>query len=104
MLEIKLIKTSLLGRTVFAQIMGARIIAEPDAKKGIWWEKNGEDIYAIIHKDDVDELNIFIQLLNKALFSRRISLEEKGKLVYKSKWFKACPEIHGLIGQLETSE
>lgn len=104
MLEIKLIKTSLLGRMVFAQVMGAQVIAEPDAKKGIWWERNGEDIYAIIHKDDIDELNAFIQLLNKVLFSKRLTLEEKGKLVYKSMWLKACPEFHSLIGQLQTSE
>jgi len=103
MLEIKLIKTTLRGKTVLAQIMGARLIAEPDARYGVHWERNGEDIFAIIHKDDVDDFNNYIQLFNKTSFSGKKTLEDQVRLVYKGLLYKIPTPMKEIIANTITN-
>jgi hypothetical protein len=102
MFEIKLIKTTLRGKTVLAQIMGARLIAEPDAKYGIHWEKD-DDIFAIIHKDDVDDFNEYIQLFNKTSFSGKKTLEDQVRLVYKGLLYKTPTKMKEIISNTITN-
>ncbi len=86
MIEVKLIPTTLVGKPAIAIVTGAIIQAEPEATRGVHWEKEN-DIFGIINRQDIDDFTDTISKLNENTV-RPLSLEYRGILVNKVRYYR----------------
>jgi len=91
MIEVTLVPTTQVGKPKIAIVLGSIIIAEPDAKRGVWWDEKciypNCSMYAIIDRQDIDEFTDVIDRLN---YNSTVPLSEEYriKLALKVKWFR----------------
>jgi hypothetical protein len=77
MKEFKVVKTTLVGKPKLALVVGAYIVAEPDAKRGMWCN-NLDDIFIICNTpDEAFELIRSINFSQDGVFKTNFKVDER---------------------------